>query len=237
MRRRVPSARLFSLAVAVLMATIVTATKLHAQNATAPTTVELKGDQHWVDTGLDVHIGDTIILTATGSVTYPQSKANGPEGLARGWKDLLRSMPVVDAGRGSVVGRIGSAETAQPFFIGPRREMTGARAGRLFVGINQPASDQATGSFQVSIAVTAAKVDASKPKANVHLPEITQAMLDKVPLRIGDLEGNAGDRTNFLVVGSEEQLKQVFQAAGWVLVDRETKDAVLHGLIASLSKQ
>src|SRR3954447_8856203 len=167
MRRRVPSVRLVSLAVAVLMATVVTATKLQAQNATAPTTIELKGDQHWVDTGLDVHIGDTIILTATGSVTYPQSKANGPEGLARGWKDLLRSMPVVDSGRGAVVGRIGSAETAQPFLIGPRREMTAVRAGRLWVGINQPGNDQAQGSYHLIIAVTAAKVDTTKTKAPV----------------------------------------------------------------------
>ncbi len=213
------------------------ATGLHAQNATAPTAIELKGDQHWVDTGIDVHIGDTLAITATGSMLYPQSKANGPEGLARGWKDLLRSMPVVDAGRGSVVGRIGSAETAQPFLIGPRREMTAVRAGRLFVGINQPASDSAQGSFQVSIAMTAAKVDSTKKPVNAHVPEITVAMLDKIPARIGDLDGNVGDRVNFLVVGSEDKVKEAFQAAGWVQVDRETKDAVLHGLMASLSKQ
>jgi hypothetical protein len=232
MCRRIPSGQVVSFVVAVLVAT-----GLHAQNATAPTEIDLKGDQHWVDAGIDVKIGDTIVITATGSLQYPQSKASGPEGLARGWKDLLRSTPVVDAGRGSVVGRIGSAETARPFLVGPRREMTAVRDGRLFVGINQPANDQAQGSFHVTIARTAAKVDTSKTNVNVRLPEITQAMLDQIPTRIGDLEGNAGDRVNFLMVGSEERVKQAFQAAGWVMVDRETKDAVLHGLIASLSKQ
>src|SRR3954447_13310632 len=100
MPRRVPSGRLVSLVVAVLAAT-----ELYAQNATAPIAIDLTGDQHWVDAGIDVKIGDVLVLTATGSLTYPQSKPNGPEGLARGWKDLLRSMPVVDSGRGAVVGR------------------------------------------------------------------------------------------------------------------------------------
>ncbi len=212
------------------------ATSLYAQTAATPTTIDLKGDQTWVDTGIDLRIGDNVIITAVGNLQYSQSKANGPEGLSRGWKDLLRSMPVVDAGRGSVIGRIGSAEAAQPFLIGPKREMTAVRAGRLSVGINQPASDKGTGSYQISIAVTAAKIDASKATQNAHIPEFTVAMLDKIPTRIGDLEGNVGDRVNFVMVGSEEKVKQAFQAAGWVMVDRETKDAVLHGLIASLSK-
>jgi hypothetical protein len=42
---------------------------------------------------------------------------------------------------------------------------------------------------------------------------------------------------NFLLIGSEEQVKAMFQAAGWVQVDRDTKDAVLQALVASLSKQ
>jgi len=215
----------------------VLATGLFAQTTPKTTALELKGDQTWVDTGIDLHIGDVLVVTSTGSLQYPQSKANGPEGLARGWKDLLRAMPVVDAGRGSVIGRIGSAETAQPFLIGPKREMTAARDGRLSVGINQPSSDKATGSYQLSITVTPSKVDAGKVTQNVHLPEFTVAMLDKIPTRIGDLEGNVGDRVNFVMIGSEDKVRQAFSAAGWVMVDKEKKDAVLHGLMASLSKQ
>ena len=213
------------------------ATGLLGQAASTPVKIELSGDQTWVDSGIDVSIGDTLAITATGHLQYPQSRENGPEGLPRGWKDLLRAMPVVDAGRGSVIGRIGSAETAQPFLIGPRREMTSVRAGRLSVGVNQPAGDKGTGTFQVSIAVTAAKANTSKLTQTVHIPAVTVAMLDKIPTRIGDLQGNAGDRVNFIMLGSEERLKQAFEAAGWVLVDRETKDAILHGLMASLSKQ
>ena len=217
--------------------TAILATSLYAQTTATPKKIELKGEQTWVDTAIDVGIGDVVTITAAGSLQYPQSKENGPEGLPRGWKDLLRAMPVVDAGRGSVIGRIGSAETAQPFLIGPRREMTAVRAGRLSVGINQSAGDKGSGSYQVSITVAAAKIDTTKTTKNIHIPEVTVAMLDKIPARIGDLQGNAGDRVNFVMLGSEERLKQAFEAAGWVLVDRETKDAILHGLMASLSKQ
>ena len=62
-------------------------------------------------------------------------------------------------------------------------------------------------------------------------------MLDQIPRRIADKDGNAGDMVNFLLIGSEEQVKATFQAAGWVQVDRDTKEAVLQALVASLSKQ
>ncbi len=62
-------------------------------------------------------------------------------------------------------------------------------------------------------------------------------MLDRIPRRIADKDGNAGDMVNFLLIGSEEQVKATFLAAGWVQVDRDTKDAVLQALVASLSKQ
>src|SRR4029077_3774765 len=43
--------------------------------------------------------------------------------------------------------------------------------------------------------------------------------------------------TNFVVVGSEEKVIQTFQAAGWVKVDREKKDAVMHTILSTFTKQ
>ena len=43
--------------------------------------------------------------------------------------------------------------------------------------------------------------------------------------------------TNFILIGSEERLRHAFEQAGWVLVDRTKEEAVLHGLLASLTKQ
>src|SRR5438046_1392016 len=42
---------------------------------------------------------------------------------------------------------------------------------------------------------------------------------------------------NFLILGSEAAMQRVFTTAGWVRVDADVKDTVLHGIIDSLSKE
>jgi len=73
--------------------------------------------------------------------------------------------------------------------------------------------------------------------ANYQLPEITVAMVDRIPRRVTDAQGNAGDNTNFMVIGPEQKVLQTFEAAGWVQVDREKRDAVIHTIVATLTKQ
>ena len=43
-------------------------------------------------------------------------------------------------------------------------------------------------------------------------------------------------RVNFILVGSEAKVQSALAAAGWVIVDKTKSDAVLHGLLTSLSK-
>ena len=62
-------------------------------------------------------------------------------------------------------------------------------------------------------------------------------MIDRTPRRVTDAQGNAGDNTNFVIVGSEQKVVQTFESAGWVKVDREKKDAVLHTILSTLTKQ
>ena len=59
-------------------------------------------------------------------------------------------------------------------------------------------------------------------------------MLDSIPLRVTDIEGNLGDRVNFIIIGSFERLRSALSDAGWTLADKTKKDAVLHGLLTSL---
>ncbi|HVS75117.1 MAG TPA: hypothetical protein VHE23_06790 [Candidatus Acidoferrales bacterium] len=94
--------------------------------------IQLTGDQHWVDSGLDVKAGERVILTASGKLRYADAPDdNGPEGRARGWRDLLKILPLNDAGRGAVLARIGDADSGQPFAVNQRRELTSRAAGRL----------------------------------------------------------------------------------------------------------
>jgi len=198
--------------------------------------VEVSADQTWTDTGMDVKAGDTLTITATGTVQYDNVRSTGPEGLSRAWTDLLMQLPVNSAGRGALVGRFGDSPAARPFLIGPRTQRTVPVPSRLFLGINQMPNMLGKGSYHVTIERTA--VALSKVSAgNTPLPAFTQVMLDQVPLRVNDALGNLGDRVNFVVIGSQEKLQAAFSAAGWVTVDKTKRDAIIRGLLTSLSKE
>ncbi|QOY89220.1 LssY C-terminal domain-containing protein [Paludibaculum fermentans] len=198
--------------------------------------ITVDGKQAWVDTGIDVQSGDMVKIEAEGSLKYADAaQSSNPEGLARGWKDLIRVLPVNDAGRGALIGRIGSDDSARPFFIGARRESRMPVPGRLFVGLNS-GSSTAEGEYKVTIQVTSRAKDTETEFKGV-LPPVTDADLAKIPRRVVDKDGNEGDRVNFLVLGTEEQVKQALQSVGWVTVDRSVKDTLLRGALGTLSKQ
>jgi len=69
------------------------------------------------------------------------------------------------------------------------------------------------------------------------MPGIDKALFSKIPRRVGDKEGNPGDMVNFLVLGSEPAMQQVFTTAGWVKVDADVGATVLHGILESISKE
>jgi LssY C-terminus len=268
---------LFALAVTMPAAA---QTQAPAQAAQTSKELDLPGNQPWTDTGVDLQPGQTVTITATGKLQYMDGSSPGPQGTARSWKDLVRSMSLNSAGRGALIGRWGSDETAQPFLIGASTQLPVRAAGRLFLGINGPTGDSAKGSFHVRIEISgsasipsgstspssnqsaaaspstresslanspagttssitsnSASGPASSPPNATTAAALAAGILAQIPRRVADKDGNPGDMVNFLLIGSEEQVKAMFQAAGWVQVDRDTKDAVLQALLSSLSKQ
>jgi hypothetical protein len=248
--------------------------------------LDVTGSQLWTDTGVDVALGQSLSITATGSLQFADGSSAAPQGAARGWKDLLRSLPVNSAGRGALIGRIGSDDAAQPFLVGAQFTVKVRVPGRLFLGFDGTSSDTAQGSFhatiQISGSASPAPASASTPAtptaasttnltsvsttASSAYPASTSSaapgndassstaasssssdaaiaatlpkdLFSQVPRRITDKDGNVGDMVNFLLIGSEDQVKATFQAAGWVQVDRDVKDAILEGFVTSLSKQ
>jgi len=224
-------------------------TQLAAQSQSAPTpatkelvskSFTLEGGKVWTDTGITLEPGQRVSFTAEGKLRYTDAKAdNGPEGLTRNFKDLIRILPNNDGGRGAVIGRIGDADYAQPFIIGASKEVTSPVSGKLSIGINQSNSDTGDGSYNVKVTVYAADANTKFEVAHqvTSMPGIDNTLFAKIPRRIGDKEGNPGDMVNFLILGTEDEMKKTFTTAGWVKVDADVKETILAGALASLSKE
>ena len=197
--------------------------------------IEVSASQAWTDTGIDLRPGDSITITAEGSLQPMQGNSISPAGGPRGFRDLLKSYPVNEAGLGALIGRIGSTDVAQPFSVGAKKDLQVRRVGRLFLGINFT-SESLQGSYQAKVEFTARgpeKVDVP----SYRLPAVTVAMIDRIPRRVSDADGNPGDNTNFVVIGAEQDVLDAFKEAGWVKVDKDTRAALLNGLVETLKKQ
>lgn len=159
--------------------------------------------------------------------------------MARGFRDLLRILPMPQAGRGALIGRIGATGVALPFVVGEKFETTSVTGGPLSLGVNRTETDGCTASFIVHVDIYAPKDGAAVrvPTMVETIAGVDNALFANIPRRIGDLQGNPGDMVNFLIVGSEAQMKRMFTTAGWVVVDPDVKGAVIAGLISSLSKE
>ncbi|HXE74024.1 MAG TPA: hypothetical protein VNN18_00095 [Candidatus Xenobia bacterium] len=114
-------------------------------------------EKAWTDTGIDLYEGDTLRITAEGTINYTTSKTCGPDGGKREWGDLLKALPVNDVGRGALVGLIGESGVARAFLVGSKLDATVPAKGRLFLGINDDNLDNNKGSFKVRVEIVPAR--------------------------------------------------------------------------------
>ncbi len=195
---------------------------------------DIAGTSPWLDTKIDLKPQDEVTVSATGELTLNKGQKVTPDGAKRGFADMIKNYPVNDASQGALIGRLGSEDAARPFLIGKQNTWKAPRAGRLFLGINKAGNDAPKGSFHVTVAVKAAP---EVSKTDYKLPNVTTATVDQYPRRIEDAQGNLGDNTNFMIVGTEQQVLAALKTAGWVEVDRSNQDAVLAGIEAVLNKR
>lgn len=209
-------------------------------NAQDEKTFSLNPEQNWIDTGLKLERGDLYTITATGELALQGQKGEiqktGPAGLERGFRDLLRSLPLNSSGRGTLIGRIGDRETSQAFLVGPQRDGQVLAGGNLFLNVNLGSGERGEGSFVVKVKVTRSLVKLTIASA-LPVVELTQKQLDSLPTRVVDAEGTEGDRVNFVVVGSEIAVTGALKTAGWVQVDKDAKSSVITAILLSMSKQ
>jgi len=206
--------------------------------------IEVDASKQWVDTNIDLRPGEKLHITATGTITYEKGGSFGPDGLARNFKDLIHQYAVTDAGHGALIGRLGSEDVAEPFLIGASKDYVAPIANRLLLGLNQSEKDAQTaqGSFQVTIEVASAGASSAVPAAaggpvEAAIPFITPDLLAKIPRRVSDPQGDPGDMVNILIVGTQDEVVNVFTTAGWVQVDKTAKESALAGVEATLQKK
>lgn len=207
-------------------------------------TIELPASQQWVDTKIELGAGEKLLITADGSVTYANGKSFGPDGLPRSIKDVVHEYAVPEGTHGAVIAQVGSGAEAHPVVIGESNEYEAPVAGRLFIGINQSMKDAdgAMGGFQIRVEVLsggfrgAAAVLLGGPP-ETHIPGITSTLLAKIPRRVSDKKGHPGDMVNALLIGTEEEVLQVFAAGEWVKVDRSVGRTLLAGVEDTIKKE
>lgn len=201
--------------------------------------VTVKGDAGWVDTGVDVKAGETIRVTADGSMSFPSKKQameSSPGGLARSIRDVIKTYDVNDAGLGALIARLGDGSASRSFLVGPKWEGLAPINGRLFLGINRSDAEQGDGSYKVKIerlAGPAAPVNVS----DLKLPSFSQELLDQIPTRVQDAARNVGDRVNFVIIASRERVQEAFKQAGWSIVDKDVASAVVQGILSTIQNR
>ncbi len=197
--------------------------------------LDVSGANSWTDTGIDVSPGDKVTVTGEGVLKLVQGATISPEGMARSWGDVIRSLPLNSAGTGALIARIGDDPAVVPFLIGAKKEFTVSRSGRLFLGINLGSGQSLDGAYKTTVHLARAGSAAAAAKK----PEFKfdESLFEKIPRRVTDQSGGKGDMVNFVLVGPVDAVKDAFTAGGWVQVDKTKEEAALHAVLATLQKQ
>jgi LssY C-terminus len=258
-RSGVPRIRIYWRVSMLILCLLLGTTSLLAQSSVAGTNtkksskIEVPGAKQWIDTNIDLRGGAKVRFTATGQITYPadqsqyESKTHtagsfGPDGLARGFADLLHSYAVGSAGHGALIGRVGTADYAQAFLIGASKEFEAPVSGRLYLGLNESEKEAATatGSFEVTVEVLeegSGGATALGGPAEVRISGVTPELLSKIPRRVSDPQNNPGDMVNVLIIGTQDEVVSTFTQAGWVKVDATVRSTAMNAVLESLEKK
>lgn len=191
----------------------------------------------WLDTGVVLDAGEKATFTTTGSMSLSTGQTLTPDGEARGWKDLLRQFPLNSANTGALIGRVSDINASVPFLIGAKNKVMIPTRGRLYLRANLSDDLTATGDYKVKMTLAAAPKASVQAAATQISKLVSPATFANIPRRVTDMDGHEGDMVNYALVGTEDQVKTAFQAAGWTPVDKNVADAVLHGLIATMSHE
>ena len=116
-----------------------------------------------------------------------------------------------------LAGQFGSGATASP------NSSSAVPAGNDAVA---PASTAAAPAPAPALKVSPGSLDSALQKD-----------IDGLPRRVNDEFNNQGDMVNFVLVGSEQQVKDALDAASWHIADIDSKEAVLKAVLETYQKK
>ena len=109
--------------------------------------VTVTARQPWTDSGITVRNGQTVYFEASGRVRWGHDRQDGPEGENDSPRNPNRPIPARPAA--ALIGRVGDDV---PFFIGTDAQGVRVRgSGQLFLGVNDDAFEDNSGSFRVTV--------------------------------------------------------------------------------------
>lgn len=186
-----------------------------------------------------VDAGDQIEFRATGRMRLSDGHTAGPDGVARGWTDLLRIYPLSNANSGALIGRLGKGSAGLPFLIGAARLWTAPSSGPLYLRANLSPDLTGDGSFHVAIRrIRSSPVAAGSTEiSRAFLSGLSPDLFAAIPRRVQDLNGDPGDMVNLALLGTRQQVESDLVKAGWFATDPDPRDALLHGLIDTLARR
>lgn len=198
----------------------------------------------WLDTGVVLGAGEIANFTVSGDITLSDGRKTTPDGLDRGWMDLIRQFPSTQAKVGALIGRVSDLGASVPFPIGASGQVPVPTTGKLYLRANLSSDLTSTGEYTVKVKFSHPekfKTDLLAAPATAPINTVvTPDLFADIPRRVSDSAsgtGHPGDMVNFALIGTEEEVKNAYKAAGWVAVDKSVQDAILNGLLKTLSKE
>lgn len=194
----------------------------------------------WTDTGLDLRRGDIVLFRAAGKVELPLGQVAGPQGMQSVTIETPSpaGLPLSTAPRAALVARIGGADTGTLLLVGAENQINVSRPGRLFLGVNEHEPGEALGTFKVQVEIRRRGANLASRSDEAVAALIPPKVLANIPQRALNSRGQPEDLVNLLIFGTEEDLKLIFQAAGWVMLKRaDPSPAMSRDALQSLSAE
>jgi len=105
----------------------------------------------WTDTGIDLQLGQTVMISTHGTIKLWGSVDAPPSGLLSEQAVEGAQKIMADRSFGCLLGKVGSL--GKPFYCGSRMNLKSPVNGRLFLGPNDRDPDDNTGFWDVSVAM------------------------------------------------------------------------------------